>query len=421
MRAADTINDAFDCVVPIIHHCPHGADRPRGHSSLLGVADVLIAVKRDDANNVVSTVELAKDGATGLQVVSQLRRGRGRQGRRRRDADVACRRPRWRPGHRRAQAGHPSRHRREVEFDTVKIEMLRAYDRLADSVEATPGLNGKPVRKVSVDKLRDELRSSGLFGSERTGALTNTGRSHFRRAKASLADRRHPDRAEGADMEVKNRFLLLVFYTSLHVQALEERGLFFPVSIRPNRRALRPLHCNALKESRMQRNVDGQGPLQMQRRENKAATACNGLATETTVALCCNGVQRGGKQKSVYGSGDVVGKASLGTARQISKPASNCMASDFTKAIRAIVMRDYVPSSRLRLMRPGCLSDLFNVHSVKCDLGAIVSVDTYLAPYFSHSRSGPACKLFFDVTSGGRPKNPSSELSPISQLENITL
>ena len=36
VRAADGINDAFDCVVPIIHHCPHGADRPRGHSSLLG-------------------------------------------------------------------------------------------------------------------------------------------------------------------------------------------------------------------------------------------------------------------------------------------------------------------------------------------------------------------------------------------------
>ena len=72
VRAADAIHDAFGCVVPIIHHCGHNADRPRGHSSLLGAADVLIAVKRDAANNIVATVEWEKDGAGGLEIVSQL-------------------------------------------------------------------------------------------------------------------------------------------------------------------------------------------------------------------------------------------------------------------------------------------------------------------------------------------------------------
>ncbi len=72
VRAADAIHNAFACVVPIIHHCGHGADRPRGHSSLIGAADVQIAVARDDANNIVAIVEFAKDGLDGLQIVSRL-------------------------------------------------------------------------------------------------------------------------------------------------------------------------------------------------------------------------------------------------------------------------------------------------------------------------------------------------------------
>jgi hypothetical protein len=72
VRAADAVRDAFDCVVPVIHHCGHNGDRPRGHSSLLGAADVLIAVKRDAADNIVSTVEDTKDGVKGLEIVSRL-------------------------------------------------------------------------------------------------------------------------------------------------------------------------------------------------------------------------------------------------------------------------------------------------------------------------------------------------------------
>lgn len=72
VRAADAIGETFGCVVPLIHHCGHNGDRPRGHSSLLGAADVLIAVKRDAADNIVSTVENAKDGPIGLEIVSRL-------------------------------------------------------------------------------------------------------------------------------------------------------------------------------------------------------------------------------------------------------------------------------------------------------------------------------------------------------------
>jgi hypothetical protein len=73
VRAADAVRDAFDCLVIIIHHCGHGADRPSGHSSLMGALDVQIGVKRDASDNVVAEIELAKDGADGLQFVSRLR------------------------------------------------------------------------------------------------------------------------------------------------------------------------------------------------------------------------------------------------------------------------------------------------------------------------------------------------------------
>jgi hypothetical protein len=73
IRAADSIRDAFDCLAVIIHHCGHGAERPRGHSSLMGALDVQIGVKRDAADNIVAELELAKDGEVGLQFVSRLR------------------------------------------------------------------------------------------------------------------------------------------------------------------------------------------------------------------------------------------------------------------------------------------------------------------------------------------------------------
>ena len=56
VRAADAIREAFDCAVIIIHHCGHGADRPRGHSALMAAVDAILAVRRDDANQVIVTV-----------------------------------------------------------------------------------------------------------------------------------------------------------------------------------------------------------------------------------------------------------------------------------------------------------------------------------------------------------------------------
>lgn len=72
VRAADAIREAFECAVIVVHHCGVEGARPRGHTSLTGAADAQIAVKRDEADNIVATVEYMKDGPQGDQVASRL-------------------------------------------------------------------------------------------------------------------------------------------------------------------------------------------------------------------------------------------------------------------------------------------------------------------------------------------------------------
>jgi hypothetical protein len=74
VRAADAIREAFNCAVPIVHHCGVEGSRPRGHTSLTGAAEAQISVARDVADNVVVTVECMKDGEPGEVIVSKLER-----------------------------------------------------------------------------------------------------------------------------------------------------------------------------------------------------------------------------------------------------------------------------------------------------------------------------------------------------------
>jgi hypothetical protein len=73
IAACDAIRDSFDCVVPLVHHCGHDATRPRGHSSLGGAHDAMIAVKRaEDGDAVIAEVEEMKDGDAGVRLASRL-------------------------------------------------------------------------------------------------------------------------------------------------------------------------------------------------------------------------------------------------------------------------------------------------------------------------------------------------------------
>lgn len=73
IKAAGAIEQAFACLVPIVHHSGLDVTRPRGHTSLLGSADVQISVKRDAADQIVTLVEFAKDSADGDTTTSRLR------------------------------------------------------------------------------------------------------------------------------------------------------------------------------------------------------------------------------------------------------------------------------------------------------------------------------------------------------------
>jgi hypothetical protein len=74
LRAADAIREAFDCVVPVVHHCGINDSRPRGHTSLTGAADAQLAVKRDGERNFTVTVEYMKDGPEGDVLTCRLDR-----------------------------------------------------------------------------------------------------------------------------------------------------------------------------------------------------------------------------------------------------------------------------------------------------------------------------------------------------------
>lgn len=72
VRAADSLREAFECAVVVVHHCGIDGSRPRGHTSLTGAADAQLSVSRDAADNIVVTVEYAKDGPQGDNVLSRL-------------------------------------------------------------------------------------------------------------------------------------------------------------------------------------------------------------------------------------------------------------------------------------------------------------------------------------------------------------
>lgn len=66
--------------------------------------------------------------------------------------------------------------------------ILRAYDRMADEPSAlvSTGQDGKTVRKVSVETLREQLKSGGLLEKDAKGNLTALARKYFQRAKLEL-------------------------------------------------------------------------------------------------------------------------------------------------------------------------------------------------------------------------------------------
>lgn len=73
VKATDIVREAFDCAVVVIHHCGIDGQRPRGHTSLSGAADAVIAVRQDATGIITATVEWMKDGVSGDVIACRLR------------------------------------------------------------------------------------------------------------------------------------------------------------------------------------------------------------------------------------------------------------------------------------------------------------------------------------------------------------
>jgi hypothetical protein len=86
---------------------------------------------------------------------------------------------------------------RSEELVKVKRAILAAYARLSDAIETSGGFDGAPVRKVPIDKLREEVKSRGFLETKETGGLTDTARKIFQRAKTDLIDAKTHIEAEG--------------------------------------------------------------------------------------------------------------------------------------------------------------------------------------------------------------------------------
>ena len=74
LAAAEKVAHEVSCAVIIVHHCGIDASRPRGHTSLSGAVESQLAVTRVNTGEVIVTVELAKDFAEGVEIVSRLER-----------------------------------------------------------------------------------------------------------------------------------------------------------------------------------------------------------------------------------------------------------------------------------------------------------------------------------------------------------
>ncbi len=197
VKAADAIRDAFGCLVVVIHHCPHDALRPRGHSSLIGATDVQIAVRRDPEDNVVAELELAKDMEAGLIFVSRLEKveiGRDRDG----DPVASCVVREVQDDAAKIAAKKPGKGQRSDDVAKVKRALVEVYERLADAVDEATGFDGKPVKKVETKKLRDAVKSRGFLETDDDGNLTSGARKHFQRAKTDLIASNRFIEADGA-------------------------------------------------------------------------------------------------------------------------------------------------------------------------------------------------------------------------------
>jgi len=180
---ATTIANHFQCLIVLVHHTPVSDDqRLRGKSSLRGGIDGSILSESVNGSKVATlTVMKMRDEDDAQSFTVRLKRiilGKTKKGHEVSTLVVET----VEPG-----AAESVKQDKRKAADILRDEFIAAYDRLADGAPRDLGLDLRSsVLKVSVEKVRDELKNRGLLETDEKGNVAPTGRTHFQRAKAGL-------------------------------------------------------------------------------------------------------------------------------------------------------------------------------------------------------------------------------------------
>jgi hypothetical protein len=71
-------------------------------------------------------------------------------------------------------------------IETIRAAILDAYGRLADNGERSTGFDGKPIIRVKVDLIRDDVKRRGHLDTDDKGHIVEKSRQNFSRAKSGL-------------------------------------------------------------------------------------------------------------------------------------------------------------------------------------------------------------------------------------------
>ena len=76
--------------------------------------------------------------------------------------------------------------RRESQIGLLRLAFVKAYHDLAGGLESSPGLDGKPVRKVKVDDIRDHLKEGGWLECDDDENIKHTAVTRFGAVRKEL-------------------------------------------------------------------------------------------------------------------------------------------------------------------------------------------------------------------------------------------